>query len=411
MPGPHPEADGAVHFVGRLTPVIAYARIALSCEAELRGILLDALRSIERKRTLVTRGNGKAVTAGNVQATVEIGKVGERHVAYVELTAKGRKPGTRHTNLEIDTSGSMSGVIQDVAKDTTQFVYTLGPDEHVSINVFSGHDEARCIGGPTRCDEEGKKLLARAIAREVHVRSNTVFSEALRAALDVIQRFDSEDTVHNVVLFTDGCAVPSKWNPAEEERRACALARQLREHGAVLSAIGYNVYYNPDFLRRLVAESGNLGTFQHIAEIDGFETTILDIRAVTEKTTFADLMLAFRTDKGAAKRVFRTAPEVLAIGEDGTLSVRGLYEDKLACFIELTGPATSLLLRGEIDGAPIELSPPPAQLTNEHAADYLRVLGAVAFLAGDRDTAAALLEEVGEDGLAERAATAYTDRE
>ena len=185
----------------------------------------------------------------------------DRTFARVTIGGVGRKPEKFHTILLIDCSGSMSESIDEVRKDTQAFVQEMDQTDIASVIIFSGHKTSKVIAGPTECTKNGRDILCKAIEKEVRILNTTVFSEPLGLAIETVRRHASPEMAHNTVLFTDGCAVPEKWDTQEEQRKSLNFARELGGTGVPVSAIGYGVYYDLMFLGNLIGASGADGTF------------------------------------------------------------------------------------------------------------------------------------------------------
>lgn len=344
---------------------------------------------------------------------VEIGEVKElkQHIAVVEILGAKEAPRINHTLLVLDCSTSMTGYLDDVRDDSAKYVEKLSPDEFVSVVIFSGHGHAKLIAGPTQCTAEGRRFVREAINRQVKPISNTVFSEPLDLVLNTVMDRHGDDTAHSVVLFTDGCAVPSLWSFEEEQARALRVGSRLWEARAVVSAIGYGPHYDDKFLTALMTRSGNVGVYHHISEIDGFGEAINTIREVFTKTNLADVSLDFNPDFGRAGDVYRTTPQVFLAGSKGSVSTRGMFENQVTFYVLLSAPTKSIAIKGSIGNEAIDKSFKAAKLGDKNAADFLRVIAADSFLKGDRERAAELLALTADDGLAEKAASAFTGLE
>lgn len=305
----------------------------------------------------------------------------------------------------------MRGSIDQVREDSEKYVNGLDVSEFVSVIIFSGEGTARLIAGPTRCDAKGKELVSRAIREEVRLIGTTVFSEPLERTMDTVKRLAGEDTVHNAVLFTDGCAVPTRSSVKEEQNKAVEMADTLRKLGAIVSVIGYGVYYDQAFLEQLMAAAGNSGVFRHISEIDDFAPTIQSIREAFEKTVLAQINLTAKPDVGAAGAVYKTTPEVLMVSSSGNLQAQGLYDGTATFFVELTAVATKVRVSGTIDGKAVDENVLLGNLTDSDVSNYVRALGAYAFLKGDKAQASELLGLVGDDLMSDKTASAFTARE
>lgn len=305
----------------------------------------------------------------------------------------------------------MTASLPEVRHDSQEYIKCLGNEDWASVIIFSGHGTSKLIAGPTQCTTEGQTLLRRAIEREVRPIGTTVFSEPLELTFDTVKRLVGEDTVHNAVLFTDGCAVPTQWGVELEQQKAITIAHKLQHVGAVVSVIGYGFYYDHRFLTELMDAAGHSGVYRHISEIDDFGPAIEAIRAVFIDTTLIDVDLTFTPNAGRVLRVFKTTPELFMISNSGKVSARGLYQGKATFFVELSQPCKSVIVEGVVGKESIHETLGAASLSDESVTNFVRALGAYAFLNGDRETASELLAMTGDEGLAEKAASSYTDRE
>lgn len=340
----------------------------------------------------------------------QIGQV-ERNVAVLKIAIPNRANRTNHTMLIADCSGSMSGSIADVRSDLQRYVNGLDDGDFVSIIIFSGHNRARLIAGPTACNWTGKELLNRAIQADVRILDTTVFSEPLELAIETAQKLSGTDTVHNAILFTDGSAVPTRWSVTTEHNKALDAARSLRRMGVIVSVIGYGVYYDVDFITDLMQAAGNEGLFRHISEIEEFGGVIQHVRETFARTVIASLALTFTPDNGRVGLVYKTTPQLSVGHQAGRISMLGLYEGEATLFMELSSPCRTITVTGTVNGTPVNETLTATPLTNASVADFVRVLGAFAFLQGDLATAAQLLGLTQDHGLADMVATAYSQRE
>jgi len=333
------------------------------------------------------------------------------NVAVVELQIPEAEEQSKHTMLVLDCSASMVGSIAYVRRDSQAYVDKVGADDFVSVIVFSGHGFAKLIAGPVQCTQSGKTLLKRAIQREVQTLNTTVFSEPLALSIETAKRLSGTDITHSAVLFTDGCAVPTRWGVETEHNKAFAAARVLREMGAVVSVIGYGVYYDEEFIVQLMQAAGNSGMFLHISDIENFAPVVERIQEIAAKTVIAEINLTFSPGTGKAGRVFKLTPQIIASEADGGISAMGLYEGRAQLFVELSSPSASITVSGRVGSEDVQRTLRVESLTDESAREYVFVLGAHAFLSGDHDTAAQMFSSLHEEGLAEQAACAYTTRE
>ena len=355
-------------------------------------------------------GNNLSLVLNSVEAGT-VTQLGKSFIT-LQLQAKYSAKRTNHTILLLDCSGSMANHIHDVKDDSIEYVESFGATDFVSVIIFSGHGQSALIAGPTQCNKLGKEMVVAAIRNKVRVLGTTVFSEPLEKTLDTVKGLMSVDTVHTVVLFTDGYAVPTEWSTNTEEVKSIAVARKLYEAGCIVSAIGYGPHYNETFIRKLMQASGNAGQFRHISEIGNFKNVINAIRDVFNRTTPIDFDLTVKPSKGNVGRVFRTTPQLLAIGENGKAIGRGALDGELTLYVEVDADNLgSVTLSGTVNGKPYSATVATAKVSQERARDYVMVLGAYASLSGSREEAIELLNLAGEDFLADQAGNNYTTRE
>lgn len=334
------------------------------------------------------------------------------HIAVLTIEAPTpATPKTNHTVLVLDTSGSMAGSIDQVRNDSRKYVSELGEKDFVSVIVFSGHGQSKLIAGPTRCDAEGRALVGRAIDKEVHVRDTTVFSEPLELTLATVKRLAGDDTAHNAVLFTDGCAVPTKWGVTAEQDKAIKVAKDLDAFGAVVSVIGYGVHYDEDFMLSVLEAAGSTGVYRHISEIDDFGPAIQCADEVFRDMRPVDIDMTVVPANGGAGRVFKTTPELTSVGDNGHIRTRGVYQGQVTLYVELAGPSETFTISGRLNGRKIEEKVVATALTPESAKNFVFLKAAYAYIKGDGELAAEILRGAGADGLAEKAGASYTQRE
>lgn len=315
----------------------------------------------------------------------------------------------RHMMLLVDCSGSMSPVIDDVRLHSEKFVAELGTKDFVSVIVFSGHGRAKTIAGPTRCDENGRKMVIKAIQENVRIMDTTVFSEPLELALKTVQSI-ANDADNQVTLFTDGCAVPNKWDVKKEQTKAEAAARAISNTGAGFSVIGYGTWYDADFLARLMAETGHNGLYRHISEVDDFSAAINEIRMTFEQTVRGSVDVAIKPNEGKISGFVRVTPEVTRT-DGGHFTSHAFLNGQATLFIETSKDVKSLKIDGRVNGKDFSEDISLKAMTDEDKASFIRAYAAQAVLAGENGTAAEYLEVTGDAGLAEKVGNAFTDRE
>ena len=350
-----------------------------------------------------------------MNVTVESGTIPQlqKHVAVVTIQEPKRPVGMRHYILLLDCSQSMEASIASVRENSVRFVQQLTQEDFVSVIIYSGHQTAQLIAGPTQCLEKGSFLIAQAIQARVRVMNTTVFSEPLEKTLMTLMAFEHSDISHNAILFTDGCPVPTLWSSSEEWQRTRDVAEDLHKAGVAVSIIGYGVHYDNDFMAMIIAASGNVGIFRHISEIEDFRETVEDIRNAFTRTTITDARLTIVPPTKSGRkvlRVLRATPNIVAYGA-GEISLNSLYEEKAVLFVELSDSLNRLEFTVKQGKQREEFWLNADPLTPESAQEYIRVLGALAFLNGNREEAAELLRVMGDNVLADHIETSYTNRE
>ncbi|MCC7522880.1 VWA domain-containing protein [Candidatus Uhrbacteria bacterium] len=315
----------------------------------------------------------------------------------------------RHMTLLLDCSGSMGSIISELRRDAEKFVAELDTKTFVSVIVFSGHGRARTIAGPTRCDESGRKMVIQAIQDNVHIMDVTVFSEPLELALKTVQKI-ANDADNQVTLFTDGCAVPTKWDVKKEQSKAEAAARAIANTGAGFSVIGYGTWYDADFLGRLMAETGHNGLYRHISEVEDFSAAINEIRMTFEKTVRGSVDVAIKPNEGKISRFVRVTPEV-AMTEGSHFTSSAFFNGEATLFIETSKEVKTVKIDGRVNGKDFSETVSLKAMTDDDKVSFIRAYAAQATIAGENSTAAEYLEFTGDSGLAEKVGNAYTDRE
>jgi hypothetical protein len=303
----------------------------------------------------------------------------------------------------------MSPVVDDVRKDTEKFVAELGKDDFVSVIIFSGHGRAKAIAGPTRCDEKGRQMVIKAIREEVRILDTTVFSEPLELALKTIQKI-ADDVENMCILFTDGCAVPTKWDVKKEQSKAETAAKAIANTGAGFSVIGYGNWYDAKFLASLMNETGQNGLYRHVSEIEDFSAVLNGIHSTFEKTVRGSVDVAFKPNVGEITGFVRVTPQV-SLTRGSHLTSSAFYEGRATLFLETTKDVKSIKIDGRVNGKTFSKEITLEKMDDADKASFIRAYAAQAVLSGQNATAAEYLEITGDAGLAERVGNAFTDRE
>ena len=335
-----------------------------------------------------------------------------RRMAVLRLTpGETSRPDLNHTALILDCSASMYGSLESVKADARQFVSELDEKDYVSVIIFSGHGTRQLISGPTRCDDTGRSLLDKAIRDRVHIMDLTVFSEPLELVLGHLRQNEIKGMASQAVLFTDGCAVPTRWSVKSEHSRAIDMAEELYRFGAAVSVIGYGYYYDHDFVTRLMKAGGSSGIFRHMSDVEDFGEVIRDVRNTFSRTDLTNITLTINPASGAVTAVYRSLPEVQQLSTSQTVNTRGLFDGSLTYYLDVTHAFDMAHIVATINGAEKVLAPDAMPLTPELEADCVRVTAAHLVLTGQTAEAIELLQQTGDDGVAESVAEAYTERD
>jgi len=326
-----------------------------------------------------------------------------------------------HQIVLVDCSGSMTPVIDEVRNDVLNLVKETQSDDYLSIVVFSGHDRARLIAGPTRCDPQGTTLLAKAVATHVRILDTTVFSEPLALVLETVTTYGATPLAqHAALLFTDGCAVPTKWSKAQEQEKAWNLGRALAARQVRLDILGYGVWYDHAFLTMLQRENGSAGTYRHVSEVDDLPATFKSIRADLTKAdarAWSVVLFDGDTDLLIEGHAWRTTPDTVALQLGEAFEGLGVHEETLVIWVEPDGSCgqkapANLTVRLTLSGADILLETfPVAPLTDALIAEYLQVRATDATTRGATGEAAELLTAIGAEKEADDVGQAYSERE
>ncbi len=347
----------------------------------------------------------------NFTANVRTGRIeqlGGKLVAKLTITTDVSLGGKINHILLLDVSGSMQGVIAQLKKDAKAFIQKLSVDEYVTVIIFSGHGQASIIAGPTATTEEGKGIVLALMEKHVRILGTTVFSEPLDRALETATSLPG--FIHSTSLFTDGCAVPTKWSEVEERRKSLEVAAKLGKFGALLSTIGYGNWYDAKFLSELVDAAGGAGIERHVNEVEDFATVVASIRDIVRSTAFVDLELSAEAGGASIGAAIRVTPQVRRVDAQGKVTLRGLHKGTTDLYIELTS-AKALYLTASVRGKKTELKVTTDMLSDAEATDFVRAQAAHAAATGDTGAAAEMLAQTGDDGLADLIGNAYSDRE
>lgn len=191
-----------------------------------------------------------------------------------------KKDTVNHHILLVDVSGSMHSHLKILKVKLLETLKALknSSNNYVSVILYSSHGECYRIINAVKCDDISYKMskVEETIEKELYSRSITVISEPLQTSIDISESLVGVADKHHIILFTDGCVVPSKWGYKEEEEKCFDLAQVCKEKNIFLDAIGFGNYYDRDFLRKLVEIAGK-GTVNHIDQIPEYYNSALEM--------------------------------------------------------------------------------------------------------------------------------------
>ncbi|MGL5151449.1 MAG: hypothetical protein ACRC7N_12855 [Clostridium sp.] len=206
-----------------------------------------------------------------------------------------KKKSITHHILLVDVSLSMTSEIPTL-KDKlieTLNIFLTTPNNYVSVILYSGHGECYRILSGVKCDKISYNIaqVYSIIEKELYTRGVTVMSEPLETSLNIVESLISICNKHNIVLFTDGCLVPTNWSHIDEEEKCFSLALHCKEKNVFLNTIGFGSYYDRSFLQNLTEVCGT-GFFSHIDEIEDYTSTVMNFVDLAHKKELISLKLS-----------------------------------------------------------------------------------------------------------------------
>lgn len=211
---------------------------------------------------------------------VKVGFDKEKLANFYEITPLDVKNETvNHHILLVDVSGSMYQNLKElkIKLDQTLDALIKGENNYVTVILYSSHGECYRIVNAVKCDKLSYKMakVKETIEKELYCRSLTVISEPMQQAIEISESIADICDKHHIILFTDGCVVPSRWGYKEEEDKCYDLAKICKERNYFLNAIGFGNYYDRTFLKTLVEITN--GTLNHIDEIPQYYDAVLEL--------------------------------------------------------------------------------------------------------------------------------------
>jgi Ca-activated chloride channel family protein len=244
--------------------------------------------------------------------------------ALVDIKAgSGTVSGTMPANfsLVLDRSGSMDGEKMENVKEAVGYVVDhLSDNDLVSVTIFDDQVETLIPSQPAQNRAEIKAKLANVIAR-----GGTQISDGLKAGLAEVKKGHAKDRVNRIILLTDG----QTW---DDEDACLKLADEAGKQGIAITSIGIGDEWNEKLLLQLAERSqGNSHWIQNpISILDVFQQEVEGMQAVAA----TNLRVTARMSKGVKPhKVYVTSPMIVdvstkAVNKSAVMTELGALDGK-----------------------------------------------------------------------------------
>jgi hypothetical protein len=173
-----------------------------------------------------------------------------------------------------DRSGSMSGVLPQLARDLVVKAKDIPVGDTITLGWFSGEGESNfMLKGYKITENRDYKVLEDTINRNKHSLTTTCFSEILNDTDQVLKDLSNISSNFALCFFTDGYPVVSNYS-----REITAIHSAIEKIGSRIASsllVGYGDYYNKELMSQMAERLGgslihseSLPTFS--AQLDGF---------------------------------------------------------------------------------------------------------------------------------------------
>jgi Ca-activated chloride channel homolog len=204
--------------------------------------------------------------------------------------------------LVLDRSGSMQGPKLVAMKEATKRVIdTLTPQDIVAIVLFD--DTVQVLAPATLAAD---KNALKAAVDGIEEAGGTALSGGMQAGQAELRKYAAPDRVSAMLVLTDG----QTWGDEDQCR---AIATQLGQEGAQVTALGLGAEWNEKLLDELAEATG--GASDYIA--DAAQITSFFQRAVrtAQGTVAQDARLLLRLARDVMPRaIYRTTPVIANLG-------------------------------------------------------------------------------------------------
>lgn len=167
----------------------------------------------------------------------------------------------------MDESGSIYRVSNDIRRDTLAAIKNLRPDDLVTVAWFSseGMTGVLCKNTPASMYNTIEKLV------NMHKPPFclTCFSESLEEVEKTLTDTPNDWPV-NMFFLTDGQPVVS--NSKKEEERILSSCKRLSTKLSTATFVGYGDWYNRELMSRMTETAG--GVFVHVEDLEKWQKTV-----------------------------------------------------------------------------------------------------------------------------------------
>ncbi len=197
-------------------------------------------------------------TSGSVPSKRVLSVLPEPQVLYLLLKIEPRtkddtdKHHRRNVNISLilDRSASMRGVRMDRVKIAAhQITGHLGDKDRLSIVTFS--DRAEVV---YRSNHVKDRNSLKALINGISVGGGTEIYQGLLAGFRQVKAHFNRNMVNHIILITDG-------KTYGDEPQSLELAKEARQLGIGISAMGIGEEWNDEFLDELASQTGGAATY------------------------------------------------------------------------------------------------------------------------------------------------------
>ncbi|HEY7125989.1 MAG TPA: VWA domain-containing protein [Ktedonobacterales bacterium] len=207
--------------------------------------------------------------------------------------------------IAVDRSASMRGEKLAAAKNALrQLIERLDPEDILALVAFDNRPEIM-----VRAERHQFPHVLSSVVDRLHERGGTVIGEALEAALDQVSRFSKQQMTSHIILLTDG-------QTYGDEERCLELAKQARQQGISITALGIGTDWNEHLLDQIASFSeGSADYLEYASDI----ITAMEQRVTILRNTLAtNVRLSLSLSQDAhVRQVTRIFPDIAELLDTG----------------------------------------------------------------------------------------------